>query len=306
MKLSGLRLILCLVFIACLLTGCEKLSGLFAKKAADTAEEAVKPAPEVSGTLVARINNIPVTLEGLTKEIENYNALVPEDRPELKVTTREQKLEYLKNEVVRRCLMYQEALDRGLDRNPEIQQTLENTRQNLLAVELVKDEAGKISVVSSEIEDYYNQYKEELKEPEERRLREIVMLSEAEAKDVLIQLLQGQDFAGLARERSKAASSKNGGDLGFITPGKKFTQFDAVAFSNTLEVGQLSSIFKGPEGYYILKLEAKRGGEQRSLSDMWDDIKRGLTFLKQQQRLEELIGELSRKANIEIYEQNIK
>jgi hypothetical protein len=39
---------------------------------------------------------------------------------------------------------------------------------------------------------------------------------------------------------------------------------------------------------------------------MWEDIKRGLLFLKQQQKIEELIGQLSQKAKIEIYEGEIK
>jgi parvulin-like peptidyl-prolyl isomerase len=131
-------------------------------------------------------------------------------------------------------------------------------------------------------------------------------LTEAEAKDILIQLLQGQDFATLAKERSKSASAKDGGDMGFIQKGKASAQFDAAVFSDSLETGKISSIFKGPEGYYIIKLEAKRGGKEKSLSEMWEDIKRGLTFLKQQQAIEDLIGKLSRDAKIEIYEGEIK
>jgi hypothetical protein len=39
---------------------------------------------------------------------------------------------------------------------------------------------------------------------------------------------------------------------------------------------------------------------------MWDDISRGLVFLKQQQAIEELIGKLSREAKIEVSEGEIK
>ena len=110
----------------------------------------------------------------------------------------------------------------------------------------------------------------------------------------------------MAKERSISATASDGGDLGFITRGKKSPQFDAVAFSDSLEVGGISNIFKGPDGYSILKLEEKRGGKQKSLSEMWDDIKRVLTFLKQQQRIDELIAKLSREAQLEIYEGEIK
>jgi parvulin-like peptidyl-prolyl isomerase len=176
----------------------------------------------------------------------------------------------------------------------------------LLVMELIKQVSEKVDVSSKEIEDYYNNYKEQLKEPEERQIREIVSASEQEARDILIQLLQGADFATLARSNSKSSSAKDGGDLGFIKKGGNNAQLDAVAFSDSLEVGKISSIFKTSDGYSIIKLEGKRGGKQKPLSEIWDDIKKGLIFLKQQQIIEEMIGKLSRDAKIDIYEGEIK
>jgi len=290
-------------FLFSILLGCDKLDFFNPKKAG---LEKTATVAAVKGTIIAKVNDIPITLEDLNEEIDSYNALVPQDKPEVKVTTREQKISYLKNQMVRRVLLYETAMDKGLDKKEEILKALEKTKQELLVMELVRQEVEKIEVGSKDIEDYYNTYKEQLKEPEEREIKEIVVATEQEAKDIMIQLLQGADFATLAKERSKSASAKDGGDLGFIQKGKKSAQFDAAAFSDTLEAGKISSIFKGPEGYYILKLESKRGGKQRSLSDMWDDIKRGLTFLKQQQKIEDLVGRLSREAKIEVYESEIK
>lgn len=291
--------------ISASLIGCENIPFLSPKRPALKKTEPVA-APAVRGALIATINNLPVTLEDLDGDIENYNAMVPDDKPELRITTREQKVNYLKNELVKRILLYQYAMSNGLDKKEEIQRILEKTKMDLLVVELVREEAAKIDVTAKEIEDYYNSYKEELKEPEEKRIREIVTAAEQDARNILIQLLQGADFAASARERSISASAKEGGDLGFVTRGKKSAQFDAVAFSDTLEVGGVSNIFKGPDGYYILKLEEKRGGKQKSLSEMWDDIKRVLMFLKQQQRVDELIAKLSREAKLEIYEGAVK
>ncbi len=295
-------LLVCFAFLSFL--GCDKLGSVNPAKKAEV-KKSYTSVP-VKGKVIARVNNIPITLEDINQEIEAFNASVPVDRPELKITTREQKINYLKNEVVRRTLLYQNAMDQGLDRNAEVLGALDKAKMQLLVLELIKNETEKIDVTSKEIEEYYNTFKDQLKEPEERQVREIVVSSEQDAKDALIQLLQGGDFATLAKEKSRSASSKQGGDLGFISKGKKFAQFDEVAFSDTLDVGRISNIFKGPDGYYIIKLEAKKGGKQKSLSELWDDIKRGLTFLKQQQRIEELIGKLSRDAKIEIYEGEIK
>jgi len=307
-RVSGIRyqviLLSAFSFLLSVLAGCDKLNFLSPKK---EEPKAVAPAVvTVKGTLIAKVNNIPITLEELNEEIDAYNTTVPQDKPELKITTREQRINYLKNELVRRTLLYQEAMDRGLDKTEDVIKALEKIKQNLLVAQLVRQEAEKVDVSSKDVEDYYNTYKEQLKSPEERNIREIMVSTEPEAKDIMIQLLQGGDFATLAKDRSKSPSAKDGGDLGFIQKGKKASQFDNVAFSDSLEVGKFSSIFKGPDGYYILKLEAKRGGQQKSLSDMWDDIKRGLTFLKQQQKIEDLVGNLSSSAKLEIYEGEIK
>jgi len=300
------KIILGLVSIAmCFaLTGCDILKP---RKPVKTVSQVEETAPaQVKGTLIAKVNNFPITLEDLNEEIINYNALVPPDQPQLKITSRDQKIDYLKNDMVRRVLLYQEALDRGLDRKEEVQKALEKTEIELLVMQLIQEEANKIEATSAEVEDYYNKFKDELKEPEERQIRQIVVSTEQEARDILILLLQGNDFATLARERSKAPNAKNGGDMGFVQQGQNSAQFDSVAFSDTLDVGKASNYFKGPDGYYILKIEAKRGGKQKSLSEIWDDIKKGLTFLKQQQKIEELIQKLSRQAKLEIYEGEIK
>lgn len=295
-----LFLVICLFSVGIL--GCDKLIG----KKKEVKVIPVSTIVPAKGAVIAKVNNIPVGLEDLNEEIGVYNANVPEDRPELKIGTKEQKVSYLRNEIIRRLLIYQDALDKGLDRKEEVKQAVEKNKRELLVVENIKEITQNIDVSSKEIEDYYNTYKEQLKEPEERKISEIVVPTEQEAKDILIQLLQGADFPTVAKASSKSASAKDGGDLGFIPKGKKSAQFDAIAFSDSLDVGKISSILKTPDGYSIIKLEAKKGGKQKPLSEIWDDIKRGLIFVKQQQTIEDLIGKLSRDAKIEVYEGEIK
>ena len=286
--------------------GCDKLTNMMPAQAAKKGLPAPAPVAEFKGPLVAKVNNMPITLDDFNQEIEIYNANLPEGEAEAKISTREGKLNYLKNEMVRRMLLYQAAMDRGLDRDENITKALAKTKMQLLVLELIRQSAQKIDVSSKEIEEYYNTYKDQFKEPEERKISEIVVSTEDQARDILIQLLQGGDFAALARSASIAPSAKNSGDMGFVRKGNKSAQFDSVAFSDSLQVGKISNIFQTPEGYTIIKLEAKRGGKQKSLSEMWEDIKSGLTYLKQQQAIDELIGKLSRDAKIEVYEGEIK
>ncbi|MCM8780664.1 MAG: peptidylprolyl isomerase [Candidatus Omnitrophica bacterium] len=307
MQRRGLFLVLVTFFIltGLVLLGCKNITSTSAKDKTERDKDA-NTVSTVKGTIIAKVNNHIITLEDLNQEINAFNSIVPQDKPEARITTREKKIDYLKNELIRKTLLYQYALNKGMDKRQDIQQALEKTKQNLLVMELIQEETAKAEVSSIEIEDYYNKFKEQLKEPEERHIREIMVPTEAEAKEILIELLKGADFASLAKMYSKAESANKGGDLGFIQAGKKSPQFDAIAFSNTLEPGQYSNIIKTSEGYYIIKLEAIRGGRQKPLSELWEDIRRGLLFVKQQQRIEELIGRLSREAKIEIYESTIQ
>ena len=281
------------------LFGCQKLPEInFLSK---------KKGFPVAGTIIAEVNGMPITLEQLEQEIQNFNQLM--DMPEAQISTREQKLAYLNEELVRRYLLYQEAKARGVDKEAQTQELLWNLEVNLLANQFLQKEIGDELVTSAEIEDFYNLYKEQFRQQEERRIREIVVNTEAEAKAILIELLQGANFAGIARERSRAESASVGGDLGFIKRGGlgiDFARFDEVAFSPSLEAGQISNVFKNKGRYYIIKVEEIKGGQSKSLSEVWDEIKMNVLFLKQQQKLQELTSRLLQDAEVNIYEEKIQ
>ena len=281
------------------LLGCEKLG-----KFPFSTKKNILP---VQGTVIAKVENLPITLEQLDGEIQNYNQLI--DNPAARINTREQKLAYLNEELIRRYLFYLDAKARGLDEQPKVQEILRNLEINVLANQLMQDEIGNLTVTSSEVEDFYNIYKDQYQQAEERKIREIAVDSEQEAKDILIELLKGGDFAALASARSRAESAGKGGDLGFIKKGQRgvdFTAFDERAFSPSLNTDQTSNIFKVKGRYYIIKVEAIRGGQARPLSEVWDEINRSVLFLKQQQKLQEISANLLKKSKVVIYEDKIK
>lgn len=289
------------VFISALLIlfsiGCKKLEDLGAK---------IKPI-QVRGTVIAKVDNLPITAEQLEQEIENYNQLM--DNPAAKITARDQKLAYLNDELIRRYLFYLEAKAKRLDERPNVQDILRNLEINVLANQLMQDEVGNITATSSEVEDFYKIYKDQYQQTEERKVREIAVDSEQEAKDLLVQLLQGADFATLASQRSRAETAGKGGDLGFINRGQlgaDFAAFDELAFSRSLNAGQISNIFKVKNHYYIIRVDEIRGGQVRPLSGVWDEINKSVLFLKQQQKLQEITSRLLKKNKVVIYDDKIK
>lgn len=298
-KIGALALILCggAVLALC---GCERPSGLkFWSR-----DKGIK----VEGTVIARVGGVPITLEQFEREIEEINLHFAEI-PESQFTTSEQKLAYLKEELVPRYLRYHEAKKRGLDKDPETRQLLRSLEINILAAQLLEKEMGDVVATSAEIEDFYNLYKDEFRGQESRRIREVVVTSEARAREVLIELLRGADFSTLARQHSSAESSIRGGDLGWLSRGERgpgFARFDEVAFSPSLERGQTSNIFRHNGDYYIVKVEDARGGEVRSLSELWEEIKANVVFLKQHQKIQELTNRLTAGADIVVYEERIR
>jgi peptidyl-prolyl cis-trans isomerase C len=278
------------------LSGCEKLN--------INLTPPVKP----PGTIIAQVGSSYITLEQLDQEIADMNAMYNKDAEPKKLTP-EEKIAFLKEVLVPRYLFFAEAKSRGINKDPKIREQLANMEVRLMASQFLSKETTSINPSDKETETFYETYKDQFSPIEERRIREIMVAEESEAKEVLIELLKGADFATLAQERSKASTASKGGDLGFITKGQRgedFKKFDEVAFSPSLENGQISSVFKDKKGYYVIRLDNSRGGQAPALSDVLDQVKSTLVAIKQQQKIQELNGSLSKKTKVSIYQEKVK
>ena len=87
------------------------------------------------------------------------------------------------------------------------------------------------------------------------------IISATEARSRIEQLrrrvLSGEDFAALARANSDdTASAVDGGDLGWVKPGKLTPEFEDVMDATT--VGAVSEPFSTPFGWHILRVDDRR------------------------------------------------
>jgi len=256
------------------------------------------PGPQAPGAplapgVLAQVGDWTLTAEDFKQRLNNVKAAVPDfdtQNPESK--------RLVLDEIVRQELLAIDAKERGLANKKEIEDAVEEFRSALLVREVASKLIENISATEKEAEDYYNQNKEVFVEAAQWRIREIVVPAQQEAKDILIELLKGADFGETAKARSKAKSAPQGGDLG---PLKELPPALAKAVA-TLDVGDLSSVFKSPEGYSIVKLEEKRGGKPLSFSEVKADIISGLTQLKQQQAILAHIDQLRQKTPVKVNE----
>ena len=120
-----------------------------------------------------------------------------------------------------------------------------------------------------DIEEYYEENKEEYKKEPARKLKYVkISIEPSEAdknmKKVLIDslyktLIDGADFAETAINNSEGPSAPNGGDLGFFSRGKMVKEFEEVAFD--MNLGEISKPVQTQFGWHIIKVYDKKKNE---------------------------------------------
>jgi peptidyl-prolyl cis-trans isomerase C len=209
-------------------------------------------------------------------------------------------------------LIAQEARDKKLDQDPEIQAKIEDIMNAVLAQEFLHREIeSKVKMTDDEIEIYYKGHKEEFTNPESVKARHILLKvpegadekawkeAESKAKDIKKKLKNGEDFAELAKKYSDDPGSKNkGGDLGFLTKGRMVPEFESAAFS--LKPGELSDPVKTEFGYHIIEVKEKKAAGTKALPEVQAQIRQTLQREKQQQLQDELIKKLKAKYPVKV------
>ena len=304
MRKSGLTTygILCLIFGLAFLIGCDLL-GIGPKKqvAAPVSQNLQEAQGPIPGNVLVRIGSWTLTAD----EFNDRLNLLKQQLPDFKVNDTNSRAAVL-DELVRQQLLVKDAEDSDIGKTKAIKDAIEDFRKTLLVQELASRMTKEVSANEDDARAYYAANKDRFTEPVKWNVRQIVAGDEAAAKSILVQVLQGGDFAQIAQAQSKAANAAQGGQLKPFTTGK--APFDAmqIAISN-LDEGGISGVFKGPEGYYIVKVDSKIGGAIKLFNDVKKDLIYGLTMQKQQvvilNRLKELAEKNKPEYNKELIEQ---
>jgi peptidyl-prolyl cis-trans isomerase C len=169
-------------------------------------------------------------------------------------------------------VMAQEARQRKLDQSPEVKQMMAIQSDSFLANALAKKIADDTHFTELDLRSYYDAHKNEFEEAQgshilirfkgssvplkkdEKDLTDEEAL--AKAQDLRKKILDGGDFAALAKaESDDAGSAAKGGELGTFKHGQMVGPFDQAAFS--IPVGELSEPIKTQFGYHILKIKSR-------------------------------------------------
>ena len=201
------------------------------------------------------------------------------------------------DELIRQQLLVQDAEGSDIASSKDIKDAVEDFRKTLLVQELANRLTKDVVATEDEAQKYYNDNKALFADPIKWKVREIVLSDEASAKAVLVQVLQGGDFAQIAQTQSKGKTAAQGGVV------EEFSKAPFEAYQNAianLEAGGTSAVFKGPTGFYIVHVDGKTGGTPKSFIEVKKELTAGLTLRKQQQIVLEHLNKLAEKYKVEV------
>lgn len=138
-----------------------------------------------------------------------------------------------------------------------------------------------------------------VKPEQEVHARHILVATEAEAKEVAERLKKGEDFATVAKEKSKDTNAE-GGDLGFFARGQMLKPFEDAAFA--LDVGKISDPVQTQFGWHIIKVEEKRDQP----APTFDQVKEAILSQLVQQKAQDVVTGLRDAAKIEVVDPELK
>ena len=153
-----------------------------------------------------------------------------------------------------------------------------------------------ITIPEADVQRYYQSNQDQFRVEERVEVSHILVRSDAtnkeemraKAEGLLTRLMEGADFAELARENSDdPGSAANGGALGYIVRGQTVPEFEMAAFS--LEPGKLSELVETSFGFHILKVGMHEQARLRLLEEVSPEIQAAL-------RQERVRAELPRQA----------
>lgn len=195
-----------------------------------------------------------------------------------------------------------------LKRLLERQGISEATFRNSLETDVLLDKivAQSVEVTRDEVRSYYAGHRDEFKRGEQIRVRFMMLESKENAEEVRSVLERpGADFAGLAKVFSiDPATRDNGGDTGYFERGYFAKAIEDVAFG--LKRGEISPVFKGPDGWCIVQLTDRKPPETQPLSAVEQQIRSRLLYRKREESKLTWCAEAQKAAQIEIGAEDLR
>lgn len=209
----------------------------------------------------------------------------------------------IKDELIKRELVLQEAEKRGLTKDPEVLAEIDKVRQNVVIQATLADYMKNNPPTDQELHARYDEIVAQQYPPKEYHAHHILVDTEAEAKAIIAKLNHGAKFDDLAKASSKdKGSAEKGGDLGWANPNGY-----VPSFAEALQKLQPHQITQTPVqtqfGYHVIRLDEVRDNQNKppAFDQVKAQVANSLMADKNWQagRVKAFIDDLRSKARIE-------
>ena len=199
----------------------------------------------------------------------------------------------IKEELINREVLMQEADKRGLGKSDDVKNQVEIARQSIVIRALVADFIKKNPVSDADIKAEYDKFKAQAGD-KEYHARHILVEKEDDAKAIIAKLKAGEKFEELAKQSKDPGSAAKGGDLDWATPAAYVKPFSDALIA--LHKGQFTETpVKTQFGYHVIQLEDVRAAKIPALEEVKPQIAQTL----QQKKLQAFQQDLRKKAKVE-------
>jgi hypothetical protein len=186
-----------------------------------------------------------------------------------------------------------EARARGLVSAQGTPEQEEAAARKLLADEGVSG----VEVKDEEVAAYFEAHRSEFQSPETVALRQILVPTMNEARDVRRRLLKDpRSFPALAQTLSRAPEASAGGLMGSFARGQLPPELDKAAFA--LSAGQISEPVPTAFGFHVLRLDAKQPSREPALEESRDEIRSRLRREKVDGKIQQFVAGLMARAKV--------
>ncbi|HYL13275.1 MAG TPA: peptidylprolyl isomerase [Terriglobales bacterium] len=197
----------------------------------------------------------------------------------------------------------------------------QNLRNSIITQKVIGQEVGShIQVTKEEEQQFYDQHKDELQQPETVRLSEILVstqkaapgdknaptdpdpqqlaTTETKAKELLDQIQKGAKFEDVAKKSSDGPTAAQGGDLGEFKRGVLSKELEDKTFA--MKPGDVSDVIRTKQGFVILKVTEHAQAGVPALKEVEPKVQEALYMQKLQPALRDYLTKLREEAFIDI------
>lgn len=199
----------------------------------------------------------------------------------------------------------------------------QNLRNSIVTQQVISREVGsRMQITEQEAQQFYDEHKKELEQPESVRLSEILVstagepapgadknaapaedpakvpVAEAKAGQLLAQINGGAKFEDVAKKSSDGPTAQDGGDLGSFRRGQLAKELEDLTFA--MKPNEVSKVIRTRQGFVILKVLEHRSAGVPPLKEVEPQVQEAIYLKKLQPALRKYLTQLREDAYIDI------